>query len=48
LGRNIHPWGREENIEEFRLMNSFIFVYGAFSALAARRWSTTLLKTSGR
>ena len=40
--------GREENIGEFRLMKCFIFVYGAFSALAARRWSTTPIKTSGR
>ena len=40
--------GGEENIGEFRLMKSFIFVYGSFSALAARRWSTTPIKSSGR
>ena len=41
-------FGREENQEEFRLMKSFTFVYGAFSALAARRWSTTPMRTPGR
>jgi hypothetical protein len=41
-------FGREENIEDFRLMKSFIFVYGAFSAFTARRWSTTPRKISGR
>ena len=44
----ITRYGREEKIEEFRLVKCFVFVYGAFSALAARRWSTTPMKTSGR
>ena len=41
-------WGREVQIKEFRLIKSFIFVYGAFSALAARRWSITPVNISGR
>ena len=40
--------GRDGKVEEFRLVKCFIFVYGAFSALASRRWSTTPIKTSGR
>ena len=40
--------GKEENIEDFRLRNNFVFVFGAYSALAARRWNTTPLQTSGR
>lgn len=40
--------GREEKIAEFKLVKSFVFVYGAFSALAARRWSVTPMRISGR
>ena len=40
--------GNEEKVSEFGLEKSFIFVYGALSALAARRWSVTPVKISGR
>ena len=40
--------GRDEKIEEFGLRKCFTFVFGAFSALAARRWSVTPKKISGR
>ena len=40
--------GREDKINEFRLRKCLTFVYGAFCALAARRWSLTPVKISGR
>ena len=40
--------GREENIEHFRLRDNFVFVFGSYSALAARRWNTTPSQYSGR
>ena len=40
--------GREDNIEEFGLIQSFVFVYGAYSGFASRRWNISPSKTSGR
>ena len=40
--------GREDKTEEFGLIQSFVFVYGAYSGFASRRWSTSPSRSSGR
>ena len=40
--------GKEKNFKEFTLSKCMIFVFGAYAAIASRRWSVTPVEISGR